>query len=193
MSLLLLLAAAPILDSTGKPVPLDEHGLPIVREAPPPQSPPTQPGAAFAECRDCPEMVVLPKGKFVMGSTDEERKKLHVMAMFDKMETPRHRVTIGYTFAVGRYAVTFDQWDACVADGGCNGYRPDDASWGRGRRPVINVNFADATSYASWPTDRPVNFRDVAHYLVAMKLTERRGHVEGEIRNSVHSRLPSQW
>ena len=50
-----------------------------------------------------------------------------------------------------------------------------------------------ATSYASWPADRPVNFRDVAHYLVAMKLTERRGHVEGEIRNSVHSRLPSQW
>lgn len=66
------------------------------------------------------------------------------------MEEPRHRVTIGYRFAVARHAVTFDQWDACVADGGCNGYRPDDAGWGRGRRPVINVNFADAQAYVSW-------------------------------------------
>lgn len=148
--LLMLAAAAPILDSKGRPVPLDEHGLPREVAAPPPPALPKQPGAAFADCRDCPEMVVLPKGSFVMGSTAQERKALHVMAMFDKMETPRHKVAIGYTFAVGRYAVTFDQWDACVADGGCNGYRPSDAGWGRGRRPVINVNFADAQGYVSW-------------------------------------------
>ena len=79
-------------------------------------------------------MVVLPKGSFIMGSTTEERSALKVHPMFDKMETPRHRVTIGYTFAVARYSVTFDEWDACVADGGCGGYRPDDAGWGRGRR-----------------------------------------------------------
>lgn len=72
------------------------------------------------------------------------------MAMFDKMESPRHAVHIDKPFAVGRYAVTFEQWDACVADGGCDGYRPDDSGWGRGRRPVIQVNFANAESYVTW-------------------------------------------
>jgi formylglycine-generating enzyme required for sulfatase activity len=51
---------------------------------------------------------------------------------------------------VGRYEVTFDQWDLCVANGGCNGYRPDDAGWGRGNRPVINVSWNDARTYVQW-------------------------------------------
>jgi formylglycine-generating enzyme required for sulfatase activity len=111
---------------------------------------PYRPGAAFTDCADCPEMVVVPKGDFIMGSTQEERTTLGVPAIFDKMESPRHMVSIGYKFAVARYAVTFAQWDGCVADGGCDGYRPDDAGWGRGRRPVINVDFANATAYVSW-------------------------------------------
>jgi formylglycine-generating enzyme required for sulfatase activity len=45
------------------------------------------------------------------------------------------RVSIAAPVAVGRYAVTFDEWDASVADGGCNGYKPSDQGWGRGRRP----------------------------------------------------------
>jgi formylglycine-generating enzyme required for sulfatase activity len=107
-------------------------------------------GSSFRDCPACPEMVVLPPGRYVMGSTDEERRALGVPERFDRMETPRHEVTIGYSFAVGRYSVTFDEWDACVADGGCNGYRPPDEGWGRGRRPVIHVNFADAQSYVDW-------------------------------------------
>jgi formylglycine-generating enzyme required for sulfatase activity len=60
-------------------------------------------------------------------------------------------VEIARPFAVGKFAVTFDQWDACVADGGCNGYRPiDEKGWGRGNRPVINVNWDDANAYAEW-------------------------------------------
>jgi formylglycine-generating enzyme required for sulfatase activity len=59
-------------------------------------------------------------------------------------------VTIARPFAVGKFAVTFDQWDACVADGGCNGYRPYDQGWGRGNRPVIMVNWDDANAYAEW-------------------------------------------
>jgi hypothetical protein len=54
------------------------------------------------------------------------------------------------SLAVGRYSVTFDEWDACIADGGCNGYRPADAGWGRGRRPVISVSWDDAKTYVSW-------------------------------------------
>ena len=118
--------------------------------APAPLFPPRRAGAAFADCSDCPEMVVLAPGSFVMGSSERERRALGVMAMFDTMEQPRHAVTIDYAFAVGRYEVTFAQWDACVADGGCNGYRPDDAGWGRGQRPVINVNYADAKAYVEW-------------------------------------------
>jgi formylglycine-generating enzyme required for sulfatase activity len=46
--------------------------------------------------------------------------------------------------------VTFDEWDACAADGGCNGYKPSDANWGRGRRPVIYVSWDDAKAYVAW-------------------------------------------
>ena len=60
------------------------------------------------------------------------------------------RVTIAEPFAVGKFAVTFDEWDACVADHGCNGYKPADEGWGRGERPVINVNWHDAKAYTAW-------------------------------------------
>jgi formylglycine-generating enzyme required for sulfatase activity len=59
-------------------------------------------------------------------------------------------VTISRPFEAGKFAVTFDEWDACVADGGCNGYKPSDQGWGRGQRPVINVSWNDATAYAAW-------------------------------------------
>jgi Sulfatase-modifying factor enzyme 1 len=83
--------------------------------------------------RYCPDMVVVPPDKFIMG--EKER---------------RHEVTIAGPFAVSRFAVTFDQWDACVAGGGCDNYRPNDAGWARGRRPVIDVSWQDAQNYVDW-------------------------------------------
>ena len=60
-------------------------------------------------------------------------------------------VTIKTPFAVSRFTITFDQWDACVAGGGCeNNSRPSDQTWGRGSRPVINVDWRDAQSYVAW-------------------------------------------
>ena len=102
-----------------------------------------QPKNSFAECDDCPEMVVVPAGSFMMGSLDRERRRF-------ADESPQHRVTIANPIAVGRFAVTFEEWDACVADGGCNGYKPDDSAWGRGRRPVIRVSWDDAKTYVAW-------------------------------------------
>ena len=65
-------------------------------------------------------------------------------------EGPMHEVTIEEAFAVGAYEVTFAEWDACAAEGGCGGYRPDDNGWGRGRRPVIHVSWDDAQEYVRW-------------------------------------------
>jgi formylglycine-generating enzyme required for sulfatase activity len=96
-------------------------------------------GEAFNDCDLCPEMVVVPAGSFMMGS-----------AVGDEDEKPVHRVTIAKAFAVGKFEVTFAEWDACVLDGGCS-YKPSDRGWGRGRRPVIGVSWEDATSqYLPW-------------------------------------------
>jgi len=57
-------------------------------------------------------------------------------------------------FAAGQYEVTFAEWDACVAGGGCNGVRPNDQGWGRGNRPVMGVRWADAQAYVQWLSRR---------------------------------------
>ncbi len=90
-----------------------------------------------------PEMVVVSPGRFTMGSPLYMPKR-------DRNEGPQIPVSINYPFEIGRYEVTFAEWDACVAGGGCNGYRPDDNGWGRGRRPVTNVSYDDAQSYIRW-------------------------------------------
>ena len=97
----------------------------------------------FRDCPECPEMVVVSGGRYMMGSPEDEAGR-------GGDEGPRYRVTIPRPFAVGKYEVTFAEWDACVTAGGCGGYRPRDEGWGRGRRPVINVNWGDATSYVEW-------------------------------------------
>jgi formylglycine-generating enzyme required for sulfatase activity len=51
---------------------------------------------------------------------------------------------------VGKFSVTFAEWDACAADGGCNRYRPRDHDWGRGKMPVIEVSWNDARAYVAW-------------------------------------------
>jgi formylglycine-generating enzyme required for sulfatase activity len=58
-------------------------------------------------------------------------------------------MTIARPFAVGKFEVTFAEWDACVAAGGC-GHRRGDEGWGRNRRPVINVSWHDAKEYVAW-------------------------------------------
>jgi formylglycine-generating enzyme required for sulfatase activity len=63
-------------------------------------------------------------------------------------ERPQHEVTIAKPFAVGKYEVTFAEWDACVAAGGCP--EASDSNWGRGERPVINVSWDDAQQYVAW-------------------------------------------
>ena len=65
-----------------------------------------------------------------------------------------HRVTIDKPFAIGVYEVTFEEWDACLADGGCGGYWPGDQGWGRERRPVMNLRWEDAQAYVAWLSEK---------------------------------------
>jgi formylglycine-generating enzyme required for sulfatase activity/uncharacterized caspase-like protein len=101
-----------------------------------------EPGEEFRDCLECPEMVVVPAGEFMMGSPPGEPGR-------NKDEGPQHWVKIARRFAVGKYEVTFAEWDACVADGGCD-REPEDEGWGRDDRPVINVSWADAKQYVAW-------------------------------------------
>jgi len=71
-----------------------------------------KPKYSFRDCLDCPEMVVVPAGSFMMGSPASDRDRLD-------NEGPQHKVTIANSLAVGKYEVTFAEWDACVAAGGC--------------------------------------------------------------------------
>lgn len=93
------------------------------------------------DCRGCPEMVVVPAGEFMMGSPESERGR-------GSNEGPLRKVAVP-AFAIGRHEVTFAQWDACVADNGC-AHQPSDETWGRGRRPVINVSWHDAGEFVAW-------------------------------------------
>jgi formylglycine-generating enzyme required for sulfatase activity len=99
-------------------------------------------GESFRDCDQCPEMVVIPGGNFMMGSPESEEGR-------SGDEGPQHPVTFARPFAVGKYEVTFDEWDACVAAGGCK-ERPADQAWGRGKRPVINVSWDGAQQYVAW-------------------------------------------
>lgn len=102
-------------------------------------------------------MVVVPHGAFTMGTSTSK----------SAVAGPARRVVIAKAFAVGRFAVSFAEWDACVDDGGCNGYRPPDEGWGRGNQPVINVNWEDADAFTKWLT------RKTGHAYQLLSDTER--------------------
>jgi formylglycine-generating enzyme required for sulfatase activity len=97
-------------------------------------------GTVFRDCADCPEMVWLPQGQAMLGDASVEGDS-------------RARIAVNYRLAVGRFEVTFAEWDACVTDGGCR-RRPHDAGWGRGSQPVINVSWTDAQQYVAWLSRR---------------------------------------
>ena len=100
------------------------------------------PGRRFQDCEFCPQMVVLPAGDFVMGSSGIEQGR-------ERDEGPQHSVTIPAPFAVGVYEVTFEEWEACILYGGCS-KEPSDEGWGRGRQPVIHMSWVDTQEYVEW-------------------------------------------
>lgn len=102
-----------------------------------------KPGEELQDCDQCPKLVTVPAGSFTMGSAAGEQGR-------NKNESPQHQVTIAQPFAVSKFEVSFDEWEACVLEGGCNGHKPKDSSWGRGNRPAIHVSWDDAKAYVQW-------------------------------------------
>ena len=118
-------------------------------------------GARFRDCPECPEMVVVPSGSFLMGSPDTEQGR------FDN-EGPVHRVAIGSPFAVGVYEVTVAEFgrfvdatghsvgNACYVWIGNNAELKNGLGWRNpgfsqgDSHPAVCVNWEDAKAYVAW-------------------------------------------
>ena len=118
-------------------------------------------GRAFRDCPECPEMVVVPAGSFMMGSPSLEKGRRDG-------EGPVHRVTIEAPFAVGKYEVTRGEFARFVSatghDAGSSCWAREGGKWknhsGRSwrspgysqtdRDPAVCVIWADARAYARW-------------------------------------------
>jgi formylglycine-generating enzyme required for sulfatase activity len=89
-------------------------------------------------------MVVIPAASFTMGSPDNESDR-------EVNEGPQRLVTISRPIAIGKFEVTFAEWDACVADRGCQSNpKPRDEGWGKDKQPVANLSWDDAMEYVTW-------------------------------------------
>jgi formylglycine-generating enzyme required for sulfatase activity len=113
-------------------------------------------GKAFKDCETCPEMVIIPPGKFIMGSPEAEKDR--------DADEAQHNVTIGYSFAISKSPITWDQWDACVREGACDGASVEAAlrldrdgkpirnyaGHVRGNHPVAGVSWLDAQDFIRW-------------------------------------------
>jgi formylglycine-generating enzyme required for sulfatase activity len=113
-----------------------EAGAGAPRAAAPPVAAPRAEPATLQDCANCPTLVRIPAGSFLMGQ-----------ASGDPSAAPQHRVSIR-AFALGEHPVTVGQWKACVADGGCN-FTPRMTN-PQDRTPVYNISWDDAQMFLRW-------------------------------------------
>ena len=102
-------------------------------------------GLPFRDCPVCPKMVEIPTGRYTMGTTRGRDRYSD--------EGPAHEVNVGSPIAVGMFEVSFAEWDACLADGGCKRHLKNEGT-GRGPHPVSHANVEDAREYVKWLTFR---------------------------------------
>jgi formylglycine-generating enzyme required for sulfatase activity len=141
-------APPPVAAATPAPSPpMETIAAPVTPEVVPP--PPETPAAAateeertYRDCGTCPQMTRVPGGSFTMGAPAAEPGG-------QPWERPQRTVQVP-AFAIGTAEVTFAEWDACAAAGGCNRYTPGDRGWGRGAQPVLSVSWDDAQAYVRW-------------------------------------------
>jgi formylglycine-generating enzyme required for sulfatase activity len=123
-------------------------------------------------------MVFVERGSFTMGDTWGDGYN---------DEKPTHKVTFTYDFYMGKYEVTFDEYDAfCTAT---KRTKPSDNGWGRGQRPVINVSWFDAIAYCNWLSDKenlPKAYDDKGNFL------DKDGRVTTDPSKVMGYRLPTE-
>jgi len=140
-----------------------------------------KPGTEFQDCPECPLMVVVPAGSYDMGAPPVDQGR-----PYDEGEL--RPVTVSNPFAVGKFEVTFDEWDACVRDGKC--VATEDEGWGRGKRPVINVSWTEADRYTKWlaeKTRKPYRLLTEAEWEYAARAGAGRARFFGIKREEVCS------
>jgi formylglycine-generating enzyme required for sulfatase activity len=92
-----------------------------------------------------PQMVVIPAGEFMMGSSKDDWGPIGD-------EGPKHKVRMDRAFAIGKYEVMYEEYDQCVAAGACR--EIGDQEWGRGKRPVVNVTKMDTDNFVTWLSEQ---------------------------------------
>ena len=114
-----------------------------------------KPGDTFKECANCPQMIVVPAGSFMMGSPENETGRY-------SNEGPQRLVTIATPFAVAKFEITAEEWSACVAHSGCEGLVDPGVGYAVLLRYYLNVTHSDsptpqtkvswdkATRYVAW-------------------------------------------
>jgi formylglycine-generating enzyme required for sulfatase activity len=127
------------------------------------------PGTVFRDCPDCPEMVVIPAGKFTMGSPESEKSWAAIHGGNRESvadESPQHSVSLR-RFALGKYDVTRGEYAVFVRETGHpagDGCGPDSFKWNKqpgvgwqnpgfsqtDRDPVVCVSWPDARAYVAW-------------------------------------------
>jgi len=121
-----------------------------------------------------PPMLILPTGNFNMGSNDFDNEK------------PIHKVKIDYEFAIGKYQVTFDDYDLYCERTGQS--KPSDQGWGRGKRPVINVSWDEAVKYCEWlskETDKKYRLPSEAEWEYACRANSQTKWCFGDNKNEL--------
>jgi formylglycine-generating enzyme required for sulfatase activity len=127
------------------------------------QPAPAEPLDVFRDCDVCPEMIELQLGSFMMGAPDDEFRRIVYFRdgefriatpeapYIPENEGPQHRVTVDIRIAMGRNEVTWDEWMACVDDGGCNGYVPDNQIGSSGTDEAI-IRSLDPKNFKPLPS-----------------------------------------
>ena len=124
------------------------------------------PGSVFKDCNDCPEMVIIPAGTFMMGSPEAEVGRM-------SNEGPLHEVTISNPFAVSNFEVTVGQYgqfvratghainNKCVVWTGARGGAPvSGKNWSDPNfpqtddHPVVCISWNDANAYIDWLAEK---------------------------------------
>ncbi len=101
-------------------------------------------GMIFRDCDTCPELVSIAPGEFMVGPEGRGTAQQAINPVDAK------KVSVDKPFAIGRYEITFDDWQHCIDGGGCKA-SPADDGWGRGRHPVIHVSYNDISQqYLPW-------------------------------------------